>query len=39
MKFNFLINVQLFSQFDQNTINGVEVIAIISPSGGEVQDD
>ena len=38
MELNFLIDVQFLSQLDQNTIDGVEIIAIVSSCGCEVKD-
>jgi len=38
MEFHLLVDVELFSQFDQNTINGIEVVTVVSSRCREVQD-
>ena len=39
MKFNFLINIELFSKFYQNAINGIEIITIVSSCCCKMEDD
>jgi hypothetical protein len=39
MKLNFLIDIELFSQLDQNTINGIKVVTVISPCCCKVKND
>ena len=34
----FLPNVQIFSQLYQNSVYGVEIVAVVAACGGEVQD-
>lgn len=39
MELDFLINVELFSQLDENPIQCVKVIAVVASCGREMQDD
>lgn len=39
MEFYLLINIEFFSQFDEDTVDSIEIITIISTSCSEVQDD
>jgi hypothetical protein len=39
MQFHFLIDIELLPEFDENAVDGVEVIAIVSACGCEVEDD
>ena len=39
MQLNFLINVEFFSQFDENSVEGIKVVAVAASGCGEVQDD
>ncbi len=38
MKFNLLVDIELFSKFYQNAINGIEVITVVSSCGSEMKD-
>ena len=35
----FLVNIEFFSQLNEDAIEGVEVVAVIAASGGEVEED
>lgn len=39
VQFNFLIDVEFFSEFDEDAVEGVEVVAVVTASGGEVEED
>ena len=39
MQLHLLVDIEFLPQFDENAIDGIEVIAVISSSGGEVEDD
>jgi hypothetical protein len=39
MEFNFLIDVELFSEFDEDAVDGVEVVAVVTPGGCKVKDN
>lgn len=39
MQFYLLVDVEFLSEFDEDAVDGVEIVAIVSASGGEVKDD
>ena len=39
MQFNFLVDVEFFPEFDEDAVEGVEVVAVVASGGGEVEED
>jgi hypothetical protein len=38
MEFYLLVDVEFLPEFDEDAVDGIEVVAVVSASGGEVQD-
>ena len=39
VQFNFLVDVEFFPEFDEDAVEGVEVVAVVASGGGEVEED